>query len=88
VRTLPFEGEVMIVSIERGSARDPGGRLAVRALDDEYLACRDLADGEQPGHGEWRGREHTNQQCAKLAISEADPRWITLQGLPAHQPAS
>jgi hypothetical protein len=88
VRTLPFDGEVVIVSVERGSAHDPGGRIAVRALDDGYLACRDLAGGEQPGPGEWRGREHTNQQCPKLAASEADPSWITLRGLPTHQPAS
>lgn len=78
-RTLPAEGEVMIVSVERGSARVPGGLLAVRKLVDGFLACRDLPAGEQPAKDEWRGREHTGD-CGRLATCEADPRWLTLRG--------
>jgi hypothetical protein len=80
-RGLPA-GEVMVVSVERGSARDPAGRLAVRILDlgSGHLACRDLADGEQPREGEWRATEHTNAGCPKLAACEADARWIDLRG--------
>jgi hypothetical protein len=69
----------MIVSVERGSAGAAGGLLAVRELDDGFLACRGLADGEQPAEGEWRGREHTGE-CGLLARCEADPRWLTLRG--------
>jgi hypothetical protein len=78
VLTLPLQGgDVMIVSAERGSAGAPGGLLAVRVLADGFLACRDLAAGEQPAKGEWRGREHAGD-CGQLAQSEADPRWLTL----------
>jgi hypothetical protein len=77
-RALPLQGrEVMIVPVERGSAGMPGGLLAVRVLSDGFLACRDLADGEQLAKGEWRGREHTGD-CGLLAKPEADPRWLTL----------
>ena len=80
VRALPLEdGEVMIVSVERGSAGAPGGLLAVRVLADGFLACRSLAAGEQPAEGEWRGREHAGE-CGLLARSEADTRWLTLTG--------
>jgi hypothetical protein len=72
------EGKIMIVSVERGSADAAGGLLAVRILVDGFLACRDLAHGEQPVKGEWRGREHTGD-CGLLAKSEADPRWLTLR---------
>ena len=69
----------MIVSVERASAGAPGGLLAVRVLDNGFLACRSLADGDQPAEGEWRGREHTGE-CGLLAKCEADPRWLTLKG--------
>jgi len=49
------------IDVDRGSAGDPAGRLAVRKLADGTLACRRLADGEQPDEGEWRGREHIHQ---------------------------
>jgi hypothetical protein len=84
-RALPLEGgEVMFVSVERGSAGAPDGLLAVRVLLDGFLACRNLAPGEEPAPGEWRGREHANDDCRVLAKSEADPRWLTLsyQGRP------
>jgi hypothetical protein len=71
-------GDVIIVSVERGSAGDGAGRVAVRELASGHLACRDLADGEDPAAGEWRGREHRNEDCKLLARAEADARWITL----------
>jgi hypothetical protein len=77
-RTLPLLGTVMIVSVERGSARAADGLLAVRELDDGFLACRTLADGEQPLDGQWRGREHTGD-CGLLAKCEADERWLILR---------
>ena len=77
---LPVEGEVVIVSVERGSAGDPAGRLAVRELAGGYLACRDLAGGEPVDGGEWRGREHLNEACPLLARAERNPRWLTLRG--------
>jgi hypothetical protein len=52
------DGEVVLVPVIRGTARDPAGRLAVWKLDDGYLASRELADGEAPGRREWRGIEH------------------------------
>lgn len=69
----------MIVSVERGSAGAADGLLAVRELDDKFLACRSLADGDQPAQGEWRGREHTGE-CGQLAKCEADQRWLILRG--------
>jgi len=36
----------------------PDGQLAVRQKLDGGLACRELADGDEPVAGEWRGREH------------------------------
>lgn len=57
-QTAPAEGQVMLVAVVRGTAGKPGGRLAVRELADGYLACRDLAGGEEPGEDEWRGTEH------------------------------
>lgn len=77
VRVLPQRGTVMIVSVERGSAGKPGGLLAVRLLPDGLLACRTLANGEQPAAGEWRGCEHVGD-CGLLAESEARPGWLTL----------
>lgn len=77
-RTLPDDGEVMIVTLERGSARDPAGCIAVRKLTGGHLACRDLPDGEDPRPGEWRAREHTNAACKLLATAEADARWLIL----------
>jgi hypothetical protein len=76
---LPSADTVMLVSVIRGSAGDPAGRLAVRQLTGGHLACRDLPDGEEPGEGEWRGQEHTNGACPKLEWSERDARWLTLQ---------
>ena len=78
-RTLPPSGEVVVVSIER----DPGGEtgnLAVRTLADGYLAVRTLAAGEEPGRGERRATEHTNEACPLLAKAEADPKWLSLRG--------
>lgn len=76
-QALPLRAEIMIVSVERGSAGAAEGLLAVRELAGGFLACRDLVPGEQPGAGEWRGREHTGG-CGLLAGCEADPRWLTL----------
>jgi hypothetical protein len=47
------------VPVLRGSAGKPGGRLAVRLLLDGTLGSRELAEGEEPLPGEWRGVEHT-----------------------------
>lgn len=55
----------MIVPVERGSARDPAGLIAVRKLDDGYLACRELASGEPLAAGEWRAREHVTGRCTR-----------------------
>jgi hypothetical protein len=76
---LPAAGEIMIASVERGTAGDPAGRLAVRQLAGGFLAYRDLADGEEPREGEWRGTEHTNAACDLLASAEANPEWIKLR---------
>ncbi len=58
----PFPlGSAPETDIDRGSAGAPDGTLAVRQLPDGTLACRSLADGEEPGEGEWRGREHVHQ---------------------------
>lgn len=51
-------GADLDAAVERGSANTPGGRLAVRKRPDGSLACRELGDGDEPGPGEWRGREH------------------------------
>lgn len=77
-RALPLTDEVMMVSVERGSAGAADGLLAVRELVGGYLACRGLADGDHPATGEWRGREHAGE-CGMLAESEGDPRWLTLR---------
>ena len=55
------DGEVIMMPVLRGSARDPAGRAAVRKLPDGtgWLASRELAAGEACGPGEWRGTEHT-----------------------------
>lgn len=45
------------VPVLRGSAGT--GTLAVRRAVDGTLTSRELADGENPGPGEWRGDEHT-----------------------------
>ena len=49
------------IDVDRGSAGAADGQLAVRKLADGTLACRRLAAGEEPGRGEWRGREHVHQ---------------------------
>jgi hypothetical protein len=60
--TAAPDGQVVMVPVARGSAGDPAGRLAVRELEPGgWLACRDLAAGEQPGPGEWRGTEHDDE---------------------------
>jgi hypothetical protein len=53
------------VDVDRGSAGAPDGQLAVRKLADGSLAVRRLADGEQPGEGEWRGREHEHAEVTR-----------------------
>jgi len=63
--TLPLYDGSPEIDIERGSANAPDGQWAVWKLADGTLACRKLADGEEPGPGEWRGREHT--ACAAVA---------------------
>jgi hypothetical protein len=78
-KALPGEGEVMIVSLERGSRDAPAGLLAVRKLADGFLACRTLPAGTEPGPGEWRATEHTNEACPLLATAEADPKWLSLR---------
>ena len=76
---LPAAAEIMIASVERGTAGDPRGRLAVRQLAGGFLAYRDLADGEDPREGEWPGLEHTNAACDLLAGAEANPERIKLR---------
>jgi hypothetical protein len=58
---FPLDSGTPEIDIDRGSAGAPDGTLAVRRLPDGTLACRHLADGEEPGEGEWRGREHVYQ---------------------------
>jgi hypothetical protein len=62
--TLPLYDGSAEIDIERGPANAPDGQWAVWKLADGTLACRKLADGEEPGAGEWRGREHTT--CAAV----------------------
>jgi hypothetical protein len=63
----PGQDEVMIVPVILGSGGDPAGRLAVWDLAGGGLGCRDLAAGEDPGPGEWRGTEHgpAGAECPK-----------------------
>jgi hypothetical protein len=56
--TLPLYNGDPEIDVDRGSAGDPAGLIAVWILPDSTLAARRLAAGEQPGPGEWRGREH------------------------------
>lgn len=65
---LPLEDGAIEVDLDRGSAGDLSGTWAVRKLDDGTLGCRRLADGEEPGNGEWRGREHVHQLAAARAL--------------------
>ena len=60
----PLDSGAPEVDIDRGSAGDPDGMLAVWQLADGTLACRRLMPGEHPGDGEWRGREHVHQLAA------------------------
>lgn len=60
--TLPLRDGSPEIDVDRGSAGAPDGTIAVWKLPDGTLACRRLAPGEQPGRGEWRGREHA---CAR-----------------------
>jgi hypothetical protein len=52
------------IDVDVGSADDPAGRVAVRQLADGTLGAVRLQDGEEPGAGWWRGREHA---CAGTA---------------------
>jgi hypothetical protein len=54
--TLPLYDGSPEIDIDRGSAGD--GQLAVWKLADGTLAVRRLAPGQDPGPGQWRGREH------------------------------
>jgi hypothetical protein len=59
------DGEVVLVPFLRGTAGpdDPAGRLAVRRVADGYLACRELADGDQLRPGEVRRTEHDDERA-------------------------
>lgn len=65
---FPLDSGAPEIDVDRGSAGAPDGHLAVRQLPDGTLACRRLAPGEQPGRGEWRGREHIHQLAAAGAV--------------------
>lgn len=56
-------GEVVMVPYERDPARDAAGLLAVRKMADGWLACRELAPGEEPGEGEERRCEHDDERA-------------------------
>jgi hypothetical protein len=60
-----IEAEAIDVPVVRGSAGDPAGRLEVWEEPDGYLFCRELAPGEQPAEGRWRGVEHVGE-CQPL----------------------
>jgi hypothetical protein len=63
-RTAP-PGAVVLVPFLRGCQppEELGARLAVRVLTDGWLACRSLADGEEPGPGEYRRAEHDDERA-------------------------
>ena len=61
---FPLDSGTPEIDIDRGSAGAPDGTWAVRQLPGGTLACRRLEPGEQPGDGEWRGREHVHQLAA------------------------
>ena len=79
-RTLPADGDVMVVSVERDPAPGRPATLAVRQLADGYLAVRDLPPSGDLDRCERPAAEHTNAACPLLAKSEADPRWLVLRG--------
>lgn len=55
--------------IERGSANDPDGLLAVRVMPDGILGVRGPVEpGAALEAGEWRGREHAGD-CAERLIA-------------------
>ena len=60
---LPPAGQVVAVSVVRGTAMRPDGRLAVWRLANGMLGCRDLPEGADPGEGEWRAVEHDETVC-------------------------
>jgi hypothetical protein len=53
-------------TVERGSAGNPDGTLAVRQLADGTLSARPLPTGAEPAAGEWRAIDH-DARCAKAA---------------------
>jgi hypothetical protein len=59
--TLPLYDGSPEIDIDRGSAGDPAGTLAVRELPDGTLAVRRLGPGEGLADGEWRGRQHAHR---------------------------
>lgn len=61
---FPLGSGAAEIDVDRGSAGAADGGLTVRRLADGTLACRRLEPGEQPGEGEWRGREHVHQLAA------------------------
>ena len=46
------------IPVDRASAGDPKGKLAVKRLDDGQLHARYLKKGDQPEGGEKRGISH------------------------------
>lgn len=65
--TLPLDDGSPEIDVDPDPAGD--GALAVWPLPDGQLACRRLADGEQPRPGEWRGRQHAHQLTPEEAVS-------------------
>lgn len=58
----PLPGRDVEIDLDAGPGALPGGAaLVVRELADGTLACRVLAEGEEPGNGEEPGRAHAHQ---------------------------
>jgi hypothetical protein len=75
-------------TVERGSAGNPAGTLAVRKLADGTLSARPLSAGAEPDPGEWRAVDH-DARCPMAAqrgvvdVTDAAGRRVqagTLQG--------
>ena len=77
--TFPLDDGSPEIDIDRDSNNWPGGTLAIRQLPDGTRAVRRLAAGEEPGPGEWYGREHAHQLTALTATLTATRR-VDLSG--------
>jgi len=73
-----------VETIERGSAGDPAGTLAVRQLADGTLSARPLRAGAEPAPGEWRAIDHDGRCPQAAARGVVDVIDASGSRVPAH----